>query len=218
MSRRQIFQCTITLLSNSCLFILIFVSLFFCSCSINSFGKIGLQPEILSKIEKECESFFPCNFDKRYQKTEKGSFGPTDLIDINECFGIFIKPGMAFLDLGSGDGRVIFLAALYGANATGIEYNETLYKISTEAAKELSKSLKIKNINFIKGDYFAYDFSKYDIFYLFGENISELEKKLSREMKKNSLLITYEEGAPFNTLRLIRIFPAEKIKVYQKVN
>jgi hypothetical protein len=62
------------------------------------------------------------------------------------------------IDLGSGDGRTVIMAAKkYGVNALGIEYNPDMVAISVKAAEKAGVSDKAK---FIKADIFETDFSK----------------------------------------------------------
>jgi protein-L-isoaspartate O-methyltransferase len=49
-----------------------------------------------------------------------------------------LKPGEKMYDLGSGDGRIVIMAARkYKADATGVELDESLYKQSSERIKTL---------------------------------------------------------------------------------
>lgn len=156
----------------------------FISSPYNIFDSMGaVNIKILDQIEKTCEDQFPSYFNKRFQKAAKGNFGPTDLKDVNECFSILINPGVKFLDIGSWDGRVVFLASLYGAEAFGIEYDPTLYQISNMAMEKLKDIINIGDVKFIKGDAYLHDFSNYDIFYLFGNYIKKLEKKYVTKVK-----------------------------------
>ncbi|MEJ7606013.1 MAG: class I SAM-dependent methyltransferase [Bryobacteraceae bacterium] len=48
-----------------------------------------------------------------------------------------LKPGEKMFDLGSGDGRIVIMAAAkFKANATGIEFDESLYKQSSEEIRK----------------------------------------------------------------------------------
>jgi SAM-dependent methyltransferase len=198
------------------LIVVFFLCLFSLSCKNKASTNIKVKAIVLDRIEKTCELYFPVDFDKRYQKVEKGYFAPSHLFDINECFNEFLKPGSRFIDLGSGDGRVVFLASLYGTDSFGVEYNPTLYSISIKARSRLSDIISINNVHFIKKDGFLLDLSHYDVLYVFGYS-EELEKKLFKEMKNNALLISFHEARPYKILKLIKDFPSKRVKVYKRV-
>lgn len=65
-----------------------------------------------------------------------------------------------FVDLGSGDGRVVFLASLF-FNSTGIEKNKELYDISLFNQKQLSIECE-----FLNADYLNMNLEKYDLAFL----------------------------------------------------
>src|SRR5262252_4886443 len=49
-----------------------------------------------------------------------------------------LKPGEKMFDLGSGDGRIVIMAAQkFHADATGVELDKDLYKQSTEKIRKL---------------------------------------------------------------------------------
>ena len=93
-----------------------------------------------------------------------------------------------FIDLGSGDGRVVFTAELF-TNAGGIEIDKERYNLSLKMKKKIRSTAGLTNSN-----YLDMDLSKYDVFYINpDDNIYDIEKKLKREAKKNSLLIVCSE-------------------------
>ena len=86
-------------------------------------------------------------------------------------------------DLGSGDGRIVVLAAQkYGAHAVGIEIDHTLIEISRTVAREGEVA---DRATFIEGDLFTADLSKATVVTLWlstSVNL-RLEAKLKRELK-----------------------------------
>ena len=68
------------------------------------------------------------------------------------------------IDLGSGDGRLVVLAAKRGARARGIEYNHELVKLSIANAKRAGVA---DRTSFVQGDIFKSDFSKADVLTLY---------------------------------------------------
>lgn len=111
--------------------------------------------------------------------TEKGFWGTAHLDDVYEfCKRTELHTEDHFLDLGSGDGRVVFVAALF-TKATGIEYDE---KLHTEAlaAKETLGSEAI----LVRGDYSQHDLSVYSVWFAYADhNFNWLEAKKD-ELKK----------------------------------
>lgn len=172
-----------------------------------------VSQELIDKIEEKCVNNYPqrilvelatnVNVD-----TEKGGFLPSPLDGTKSVFSSFLKPGMKFLDLGSGDGRIVFFASLFGTEAVGIEYDPTLYQISMNAREDLSSIIDVEKTCFIKGDFLQYDFSSYDIFYLYEgtDDILGLKNKLSKEMKPGSILICDGTGPEIDNLILIQDF------------
>jgi SAM-dependent methyltransferase len=99
-----------------------------------------------------------------------------------------VKKGKTFYELGSGDGRVVYLASELGADSFGVEQSwlRVLY------SRYKTKKLHLPNAHFIHGDLFNMKFSEADIIYAFllQPAISDLESKLKRELKKGSVVIT----------------------------
>lgn len=113
--------------------------------------------------------------------TSKGFWGAAITEHVYEFFKkIKLQNYKNFLDLGSGDGKVVLIASLFGVKATGIEIDPDLIKIS----KRVKGKLKLKG-NFIKGDFFKHDLSKYDIIFVNPDKGFEngLEDKLIKELK-----------------------------------
>jgi len=67
-----------------------------------------------------------------------------------------LTPQDIHYDLGSGDGRTVITAAKRGAQATGVEFNPDMVKLSERAAAKEGVSARAK---FINGDIFQTDFS-----------------------------------------------------------
>jgi SAM-dependent methyltransferase len=122
------------------------------------------------------------------RETEKGIFGVSNLELIEDFFGqIDLKNKKKFIDLGSGDGRVVILAKKYCDNSIGIEFDEELVAKSNEHAKELDV-----DATFLCQDYEEYDFSDVDVLFSYADhNFSEsFVKKLLEEF--DGTLYIYE--------------------------
>ena len=117
----------------------------------------------------------------------------------DEAFEAFMKIGLQrfrnFLDVGSGDGKIVLAASLFCKNAEGVEIDGFLHS----KALEIRDKLKIKNAVFHNGDFFNHDFSKYDILFSapdapFGRG---LESKLIKEMS-GRLIVYGQHFQPHN--------------------
>jgi SAM-dependent methyltransferase len=93
-------------------------------------------------------------------------------------------------DLGSGDGRIVVLAAQkYGAHAVGVELDHQLIEISRTVAREGEVA---DRATFVEGDLFTTDLSKATIVTLWlstSVNL-RLEAKLKRELKPGTRIVS----------------------------
>jgi len=120
--------------------------------------------------------------------TEKGIWGPSNLDVVEELFKkINLQKFKHFLDIGAGDGRVVAIASQF-TTAYGIESDKNL----VDSGNRIMKKLKL-NAQLICDDFFKHDFSAYDIFFINPDKGFHhgLEDKLLKEMKKDSLLLVY---------------------------
>ena len=101
-----------------------------------------------------------------------------------------LRKGQRFLELGSGDGRVVREAVKkYGVKGIGVEFHPLLVWYS----RFLSKIFKVKGVEFIKGNFFKADLSKADVIYMFllPKTMDKLKLKILKECKKGALLISH---------------------------
>ena len=95
-------------------------------------------------------------------------------------------------DLGSGDGRMVILAAQkYGARGVGIELDPRLVEISRQVAREAQVDRKV---TFVEGDLFTADISPATVVTLFlspGIN-RDLEPKLKRELRPGTRIVSHQ--------------------------
>lgn len=111
--------------------------------------------------------------------TKIGFWGCSVLDQVYEFFKmIHLEKYKHFLDLGSGDGRVVLVASLF-TKATGIEADKELFDKSLEFNKKLGL-----NAEFIKGDFINLDLSSYDFLYIFPDKpfYMAFEDKLKKEL------------------------------------
>jgi SAM-dependent methyltransferase len=95
-------------------------------------------------------------------------------------------------DLGSGDGRILILAAQkYGARGVGIELDPRLVEISRQVARE---GEVVDRVTFIEGDLFTADISGATVVTLYlspGVN-RRLEPKLRRELRPGTRIVSHQ--------------------------
>ena len=103
-----------------------------------------------------------------------------------------LKQGEKMFDLGSGDGRIVMLAARkFKADATGVEYDESLYKQSMAEIKRLGLD---KTARIIHGDLLAQDYSSADVItvYLLPVSNSKLRPLLEKQLKKGARVVAHD--------------------------
>lgn len=123
--------------------------------------------------------------------TKKGIWGPSGTDDVYDLFvKIKLKDHKSFLDIGSGDGKVVLIASLFCENAVGVEFDKGLNDVGLKIKKQLGLKAKL-----LCKDFFEHDFSKYDILFINPDKGFKfgLEKKLIEEMKDKAKLFVYNQ-------------------------
>jgi precorrin-6B methylase 2 len=88
---------------------------------------------------------------------------PPDLVEVMLDLAQ-VTPEDIVVDLGSGDGRMVFAAARRGARARGVEYNPDLVLLSNQRARDLGVA---DRATFVEGDMFRADISDATVLALF---------------------------------------------------
>jgi protein-L-isoaspartate O-methyltransferase len=107
-----------------------------------------------------------------------------------------LKPGEKMFDLGSGDGRIVIMAAKeFKAEAVGVEFDPHLVARSTAAVHKakLDKTAKI-----VLGDIFEQDYSSADLItvYLLPESNKKVGPMLEKQLHKGSRVVAHDFGFP----------------------
>ena len=90
-----------------------------------------------------------------------------------------------FIDLGSGDGRVVIKFAQAGLESYGVELNPFLVWWSRWKIKNLG----LKNAKIIWGDFWKINFSDFDIFYIF--HFQMVNNLLTKKFNDNAVIISF---------------------------
>jgi hypothetical protein len=100
-----------------------------------------------------------------------------------------IKKGQVIYDLGSGDGRILKLAATQGARAIGLEINPwlVLYTTIRYSMHRYPGSIRTLWRNFWKQDYADADVV---FVYLLPWHMNKLAHKLKQELKPGAIVVT----------------------------
>ncbi len=119
--------------------------------------------------------------------TGVGFWGPSVTDEVWEIFKrIGLNRFKRFLDLGSGDGKVTLLAALFCDSATGVEFDPLL----TGKALEMKEKTGVGNARFINDDFIDHDLSPYDIIFHAPDKPLHrgIEEKIINEMRGKLIL------------------------------
>lgn len=132
---------------------------------------------------------------KRPARTPDVPFTPThqDVVDAMLKLARVTANDVVY-DLGSGDGRVVIVAAQkFGARGVGVELDPTLVETSRQVARE---GFVADRVRFIEGDLFTTDISEATVvtLSLSASVNSRLEEKLRRELRPGARIISHQFG------------------------
>ena len=98
--------------------------------------------------------------------------------------------GKTFIDLGSGDGRVVIAAAQAGYTATGIELNPVLVAMSYIAAWRAGV---LPSVRFRMQNFWSINLKDYDAVSIFGVNpvMEKLHEKLDNEAQPGTHVLCF---------------------------
>lgn len=126
--------------------------------------------------------------------TSVGYFAGARIDDVHEIFEkVRLEKYKKFIDLGSGDGRVVLMAAAY-TSAEGVELDDELFATALRMQKKLgAQHPALKKASLVKKNYLTdLHLGEYDVLFINPDGrLYELEKKLRTEMKKDAILIVY---------------------------
>jgi protein-L-isoaspartate O-methyltransferase len=102
------------------------------------------------------------------------------------------KKGEKVFDLGSGDGRIVIMAAdKFGAHAVGVEFDKDLYVQSSEKIRRLGLAERARIIH---GDLLQQDYTSADLItvYLLPVSNSKLRPVLEKQLKKGARVVAHD--------------------------
>ena len=103
-----------------------------------------------------------------------------------------LKAGEKMFDLGSGDGRIVIMAAQkYKADATGVELSDSLYRQSMDRIKMLGLT---SGARVIHGDLLKQDYSSADLItvYLLPVGNELVTPILEKQLKKGARIVAHD--------------------------
>lgn len=103
-----------------------------------------------------------------------------------------LKAGETMFDLGSGDGRIVLMAAKkFGAKAAGVEIDEALVR---QSSAEIRRQGLDKTARIIGGDVLAQDYSSADLItvYLLPASNIKVRPLLEKQLKKGTRIVAHD--------------------------
>jgi len=129
------------------------------------------------------------------KSTAVGFWGVTPLPEAFEAFKLInLGSYSSFLDLGSGDGRMVLLASLFGVKSVGIEMDNDLLYQSIHIKNSLALP-HFSNAKFLHDNFLDHDMTGYNLVYSSPDkpfHRKGLELKLLRELKGDLLVHGWE--------------------------
>ena len=155
------------------------------------------------------------------KETKHGYWGVTNLDDLHTLFKqIKLHKHKHLVDLGSGDGRVVLLASLFGIKATGLETDDWLMNCALELKRKINKP-HVNNATFKQEDFLKQNLDHFDILYIspdrpfHRDNLGNTIKKAMHDDAK--LIVQGYEFSPTNMeLDQEVIINGEKFRMYKK--
>ena len=103
-----------------------------------------------------------------------------------------LKAGEKMFDLGSGDGRIVIMAAQkFHAEAIGIELDKDLAKLSSDKIRKLKLE---QTAHIVNGDLLEQDYSSADLMtvYLLPGLIDKVRPLLDQQLKKGARVVAHD--------------------------
>lgn len=140
-----------------------------------------------------CAVFLPLGAQEVKDGEKLAPFYPTPETVVERMLKLGeLKPGEKMYDLGSGDGRLVIMAAdKFKADATGIEIDPDLYKQSSERIKAMGLEKRARIVN---GDILKQNFSNANLLtvYLLPSSNDKIRPMLEKQLKKGTRVVAHD--------------------------
>jgi len=131
--------------------------------------------------------------DKKSEPEKLAPYYPTPKLIVEKMLQLAaVKPGEKVYDVGSGDGRIVIMAAQqFQAQAVGVEIDEHLVKQSREQIRKLGLDDKAR---IVEGDLLQQDYSPADalMVYLLPSANEKLRPILERQLKNGTRIVAHD--------------------------
>src|SRR3989338_6214421 len=129
-----------------------------------------MEPELFKQIKKEYDEFYKTLLRSGrlpLKSTGKGFWGGVIADEVYEAFKrINLHKHRSFIDLGSGNGKVVMTAALFCERGGGIETDDELFAKSLE----IQRKLNIPNALFYKSDFYDHSIYGFDFVFVYPDS------------------------------------------------
>lgn len=163
----------------------------------------------------------------KFYSDDYGNFASGSETDIFRILNVLSPKGQRFTDLGSGDGRWVFAASAFGADAEGYEINPNVAVVAEEIKRKLImdrvlSSEELVRARLYRGDLLKADISQSDVLLYWegsGAGTQKVEHKILTEAKPGAKVVVYGYLKGFERLKLADIklpFTRNQTRVYIK--
>jgi protein-L-isoaspartate O-methyltransferase len=140
-------------------------------------------------------------------KDKLAPYFPTPLAIVDRMLQLGgVKAGEKVFDLGSGDGRIVIMAAQkYKANAVGVEFDESLYKQSMDRIRTLGLT---KTATIIHGDLLKQNYESADLItvYLLPVGNGLVTPIFEKQLKKGARVVAHDfEFSAWKPTRIVDV-------------
>ncbi len=184
--------------------------------------KKRMKDEYFNKIKEKYDNFQRFLLENGRlpaMDTKIGYWGVTPLPELYELFKrINLGQYKNFIDIGSGDGRVVLLASIFGIEAHGIEYDQWLSNTSIFIKRRLDLP-HFRKTRLLHDNFMDHDLSRYNIIFTNPDKPffrDEFESKLLKELNGQLIVHGWEFHPQHLRKKENHIINGEKFVLYTK--